>query len=388
MKSVLLLLGASFFSWMLNKILLRFSKNFGVESRKEQTGLVRWASTSKPTTGGISFYITFLIGSLILLIMNSGVTTENGNVFLALFLSATMAFMVGFADDAYGTHPLLKFLGQVACGGILIAFGLHIQFFQLWSPQLVLLDYALTIFWVVGMMNSLNMLDNMDGVTATIATSILMTTMWVLIAREGVSTLFMVMTTIIGGFVGFLFWNWRPAKVYMGDTGSMFIGLVLAFAGMQYFWNIKTSVDNISHIRTILIPVMVFIVPIMDTTFVTVARIARGSSPFVGGKDHLTHNLVRVGVPEHLVPVLLGMVSIVSGLLAIFVCNLIPEWRNLYSLMFAIYPVTVFTLFTTLYIRGTRIGHMRDMLEKRGAQVREHQNTAPQPVSLPASQNN
>jgi hypothetical protein len=82
------------------------------------------------------------------------------------------------------------------------------------------------------------------------------------------------------------------------------------------------------------------------------------------------------------------MVSIVSGLLAIFACNLIPEWRNLYSLMFAIYPVTVFTLFTTLYIRGTRIGHMRDMLEKRGAQVREHQNTAPQPVSLPASQNN
>ncbi|RMG72331.1 MAG: hypothetical protein D6722_05585, partial [Bacteroidetes bacterium] len=151
MKSVLLLFGTVGFSYMLNKILLRFSRNFGVDSRQAQN-IVRWAATSKPTTGGISFYITFLVGSLILLIMRP--ETASSSTYLALFLSATLAFMIGFADDAYGTHPSLKFLGQIFCGVILIIFGIHIEYFSVASPGLWWLDYGLTIFWVVGMMNS------------------------------------------------------------------------------------------------------------------------------------------------------------------------------------------------------------------------------------------
>ncbi|TAE48729.1 MAG: undecaprenyl/decaprenyl-phosphate alpha-N-acetylglucosaminyl 1-phosphate transferase, partial [Bacteroidetes bacterium] len=287
---------------MLNKILLRFSRNFGVESRQEQTGLVRWASTAKPTTGGISFYITFLIGSLILLIVRPDQKTGS-DLYMALFLSATLAFMIGFADDAYGTHPSLKFLGQVCCALILIGFGIHIRFFTQVNPDLLPLDYLLTVFWVVGMMNSLNMLDNMDGVTATIATTIVVSAMTMIISMSGLSNIFYVLVAIAGGFIGFLFWNWRPAKVYMGDTGSMFIGLVLAFVGILFFWNVYSTPDNVSLIRSGLIPLMVFIVPIMDTTFVTFARLSRGQSPFVGGKDHLTHNLARIGVQEQMVPV-------------------------------------------------------------------------------------
>ena len=114
MKSVLLLLGTIGFSYMLNTILLKFSKNFGVDSRQSQS-IVRWASTSKPTTGGISFYITFLVGLILLLAMRPETVGLNGK-YLALFASATLAFMIGFADDAYGTHPGLKFLGQIGCG--------------------------------------------------------------------------------------------------------------------------------------------------------------------------------------------------------------------------------------------------------------------------------
>ena len=102
--------------------------------------------------------------------------------------------------------------------------------------------------------------------------------------------------------------------------------MVLAYAGIMYFWNVEASPDNISHIRKGIIPFMVFIVPIMDTSFVTFARLNRGSSPFVGGKDHLTHHLAHIGIPEHLVPVTLGVISVVSGMLAIFVYKLTPEW--------------------------------------------------------------
>ncbi|RMG74228.1 MAG: undecaprenyl/decaprenyl-phosphate alpha-N-acetylglucosaminyl 1-phosphate transferase, partial [Bacteroidetes bacterium] len=220
-------------------------------------------------------------------------------------------------------------------------------------------------FWVVGMMNSLNMLDNMDAVTTMIATTIAMVTMVMIISREGMSNLFYVLIVVIGGFAGFLFWNWRPAKVYMGDTGSMFIGMVMAFVGIRYFWNIRVSPDNISFIRMGLVPLLVFLVPIMDTTFVTVARIARRQSPFVGGKDHLTHNLARIGIPEEMVPVTLGIVSVISGMLAFFAYKLTPEWQGFYSFLFASYPVLVFGLFIFLYRKGTRIGRYRDLMAER-----------------------
>ncbi len=372
MKSVLLFLGAVGFSYMLNKILLRFSKNFGVESRAGQQNLVRWASTSKPTTGGISFYITFLIGAVIMMLIYPEATAGSGR-YLALFLSATLAFMIGFADDAYGTHPSLKFLGQLFCGGILLYFNIHIQFFSMWSPGLIWLDYILTLFWVVGIMNSLNMLDNMDAVTGTIATTILMVGMAMSISREGISMLYFLFIIIAGGFIGFLFWNWKPAKIYMGDTGSMFIGMILAFVGILYFWNIPTTPDNISHIRRGLIPLMVFLVPIMDTSFVTFARLARGSSPFVGGKDHLTHQLVHVGIPEAFVPVTLGIVSLVSGALALFAYRLIPEWSDFYSVLFGFYPIVLFVSFAYLYRKGVRISRMKDIEAERARLKLERQ---------------
>ena len=224
------------------------------------------------------------------------------------------------------------------------------------------------------------MLDNMDAVTTTIATTLLMSSMLMLVVREGVSEMFFVITVITGAFMGFLMWNWKPAKIYMGDTGSMFIGLVVAFFGIIYFWNIPTTPDNISHIRKMVIPLIVFLVPIMDTTFVTFARLSRGSSPFVGGKDHLTHQLVRIGVPEQMVPVTLGLVSVVSGLLAFFAFQLIPEWTTLHTVLFSAYPVVVFLLFTLLYRKGAAI-----------AKVKEHSSEPvkrPEPATsnLPAEQ--
>jgi len=375
MKSLLLLLGTTAFSYVLNKILLRFSNNFGVESRQNQQTRIRWATASKPTTGGISFYISFLLGSLILLLIEPQMinSSQTGSAYLALFLSATLAFLIGFADDAYGTHPGAKFLGQVGCALILLAFDIHIHYFSYLMPEGIWLDYGLTILWVVGLMNSLNMLDNMDGVTSTIAATIVMVTMVMVISRQGLSPMFYVLTIILGGIIGFLFWNWKPAKIYMGDTGSMYIGLVLAFFGIKYFWNLHPAPDNISFMRMFLIPVMVFIVPIMDTTFVTFSRLSRGISPFTGGKDHLTHNLARIGIPEAFVPVTLGIVSIISGMLAFFAFKLTPEWKGFYSGLFAMYPLLLFGLFSYLYIKGMRIMKVKELLAAREAEQKERQ---------------
>ncbi|TAE53418.1 MAG: hypothetical protein EAZ89_07450, partial [Bacteroidetes bacterium] len=103
-------------------------------------------------------------------------------------------------------------------------------------------------------------------------------------------------------------------------------------------------------------------------------RLSRGQSPFVGGKDHLTHNLARIGVQEQMVPVTLGIVSLISGGLAFFAYKLIPDWRNAYTVIFAAYPIAVFALFTYLYRTGARIGKMKDMLAQREAQKKEREN--------------
>lgn len=358
MLSVVILLGAAAFSYLLNVLMLRFSSNFGVQSRQAQ-GVVRWGSTSKPTTGGISFYITFLLAAIVLLMLRpEGLNAANR--LLPFFLSASLAFLVGLADDAYGTHPFLKLAGQACCGLILLAFGIRIHFFEIYA-----LDALLTLFWVVGMMNSLNMLDNMDAVTATVSLSILVITLAMMVLGDGVNHLFLLLAAIAGGFAGFLFMNWRPAKIYMGDTGSMFIGLSLAFFGILYFWNIETSPDNISYLRRGLIPLLAFLVPIMDTSFVTISRISRGISPLQGGKDHLTHHLAHLGVPEALIPVVLGMVSVLCGGIAIFARMLTPEWVPVYTLLFWLFPLSVALSFFFLYKKGERIGKAKALMAER-----------------------
>ena len=360
MNSVIVFLGGLAFAYILNGFFLRYIRNFGIASRQGQ-GLVRWASMSKPTIGGISFYITFLAGFALLSIIFPYHMMYTPT-FLAFFLSMSFAFTIGLADDAFGMQPLHKFLGQILCAVILLSFGVKIRFFTLYSPDLWWLDYGLTTFWVVGLMNSLNMLDNMDGVTATVALSILITTLMMVANVEGLSIFFFLLIVIAGSLIAFLFFNWNPSRIYMGDTGSMFIGLLLAFVGIQYFWNLKTTPDNVSFLRNLLIPVMVFIVPLTDTILATFSRIFRGVRPTQGGKDHLTHHLVHVGVPEALIPLALGSVSLLSGTLTLVACKLIPEWDPLYSALFVIHPIALFSIFMYLYRKGGRIGKMKDSI--------------------------
>lgn len=354
--SIVLLLTSIIFSYLLTVFLLKFSKNFGVKSR-EKNNQIRWGTSSKPTIGGISFYLTFILGALLLAFwMPSAINPENNKQFIALFLSATLAFLIGLADDAYNTKPYMKLVGQIICGLILIAFGIHIRYFEI-----PLLDWGLTIFWVIAMMNSLNMLDNMDAVTTTVSLSIIAVTLGMIVLNGMNPSMYYILIIIAGSFIGFLFLNWKPSKAYMGDTGSMFVGLVLAFMGIIFFWNIKTDPDNIDFVRKGLIPFILFIVPIMDTSFVTVARLYRRVSPMQGGRDHTTHHLAHLGVPENLIPVTLGSLSIFSGCVSLYANHLISNWIPLYTILFTLYPVSVFSVFIYLYRKGMKIGKLKEL---------------------------
>lgn len=348
---LILVVASAVFSFLLNKFMYKYSRNIGAQYKDEN--IVRWAATTKPTVGGFSFFFTYVLAGLVFWFTQEhgdGVAVE----FWVTMAVVTLGFFVGLHDDVFETKPLIKFLGQVGCALILIVFDLGINLFDFWP-----VDHFLTIFWVVGIMNSINLLDNMDGITGTISLTIVMATVLRILLLDGDSVMNPYLFTLLassGAFVGFLILNVKPSKIYMGDTGSQFLGALLAVIGIKFFWNFEVDGKSVYWPTRAIVPVMLFLVPIMDTTFVTFARIMRGQSPFVGGKDHLTHHMTYLGVADKFVPFVLGLVSLVSGLLAVIGIRYLLTGSVVQTAIFVGYIIVVFAIFFRLYKKGERIG--------------------------------
>jgi UDP-GlcNAc:undecaprenyl-phosphate GlcNAc-1-phosphate transferase len=208
-----------------------------------------------------------------------------------------------------------------------------------WMP----LNYFLTVFWVVGIMNSLNMLDNMDAIASSVAIMVILGAISVMMLNHDYSGIFMIILIgMLGAILGFLFYNWHPSVIYMGDTGSQFLGVFLSAVGIKFFWQ-PSAVPTLELIdfRTIIIPVLIFIVPIVDTTTVFINRILRKQSPFVGGKDHTTHSLAYIGLTDRQVALTVIGVSLMSILMVICIMKFIPVWTPLYTFIFVAYILMV-----------------------------------------------
>ena len=299
------------FSLLINYILLRFAQTLGMRNREVQQQ-VRWNPDAKPSLGGISFYVVFLFAFIFTIILPHENTGFNIQI-IGILMSATLAFLMGLADDAFNTQPLLKFLTQIFCALIIIFSGHSILIFQ---NQF--LNYLVTIIWVVGLMNSINMLDNMDGISCLV--SILACFFMVAVNISLLNTNSYATTLnlgVLGALCGFLVFNFHPSKMFMGDTGSQFLGLFLAVMGIDNCWNNRTSphVDGFP-IANIVIVLLVFLLPLTDTISVIVNRLREGRSPFVGGKDHTTHHLFFKGLTEKRIALLFFGLGDIGILLA------------------------------------------------------------------------
>ncbi len=293
-----------FTSFLINGLFLKFSKNLGMRNIDETS--VRWATQSKPALGGLSFFFIFLLSLLIIVSIsgNNNILTQQNS--LGLISAVFIGFMLGLSDDAYNTKPLLKISAQILCGVVLVWNNNYIHLFNNFTA-----DATLTVFWVVAIMNSINMLDNMDGITSI--TSIFICIMMIMLGMYAHTLLpsdLFVMLACIASVVGFLFYNVFPSKLYMGDTGSQFLGVFLSALSIKYVWNIPHT--YMPHYTSLLLVVLVFLLPIVDTTTVTINRLLKGSSPFVGGRDHTTHHLFFSGFSERKVFLIFTGISLVS----------------------------------------------------------------------------
>ncbi len=249
-----------------------------------RTGMVDRPSARKlhqhpiPLLGGLAIYLA-LVGAVVIFSDRTYLAQLAG-----ILIGATLVSFFGLWDDRSGLSPLVKLGGQLAAAGILLLFGVQVQLFG-WA----FLNYALTLFWVVGITNALNLLDNMDGLSAGVAT-VASAFFLVLAAMSGQYLVGALAAALTGACLGFLVYNFNPARIFMGDSGSLFLGFLLAAVGL------KLRFENVTTV-TWMIPVVVLGIPIFDTTLVTLSRLRRGLNPFTNpGKDHLSHRLVRLGL--------------------------------------------------------------------------------------------
>lgn len=314
-----------------NDLLLRFSKSLGIRNNNDV--IVRWSNQAKPSLGGISFFVVFIFTAIGYSILFSDENIFHNIQYVGLLASGLLAFTMGLADDAYDTKPLGKLLIQILCGVLLVITNTTIN---LTSNEII--NALCTIVWVVAIMNSLNMLDNMDGITGTTVIFILLACLLssFVIFEPNRNIWSIILIAQVGSLLGFLFYNVNPSKLFMGDAGSQYIGLVVAFFSIKFLLNVGVLVDQPSWVGLI-ICLITFSPAAADTLTVIINRLKTGKSPMVGGKDHTTHHLVYAGLTDKQVWYVFMIISVVSAFFGVFLVYL--------AILGIILPILFFILF-------------------------------------------
>jgi UDP-GlcNAc:undecaprenyl-phosphate/decaprenyl-phosphate GlcNAc-1-phosphate transferase len=272
----------------------------------------RWHRSVVPMLGGVAIGSATLLTGLV-----SGLGTS-----LPVVLFASMAmFVMGLIDDIMQLRPATKLVAQIAAAAALVYFGFRLN----WLESR-LIDSVLTMVWVVGLTNAFNLLDNMDGLCAGIAfivAMMLLAGFWTGVSRDNAMPEMTLLAALAGAAAGFLIYNFPPASIFMGDSGSLLFGFSLAALTLGHEGVRASRSDVLSVIAG---PAFVLMIPIFDTTLVTVARLLSGRSPAMGGRDHSSHRLVAIGLSERNAVLVLWLLAGVGGSIGLLLRNFSPDW--------------------------------------------------------------
>jgi UDP-GlcNAc:undecaprenyl-phosphate GlcNAc-1-phosphate transferase len=276
-----------------------------------------------PYLGGVAIVLAF---SLTVLVAGVLAARTAGVISLAWVLGAAVVLsLVGLLDDLRGLNPYLRLGVEVLAGLVVYATDPGITF-----PGPRWMDVLVTVVWVVGVTNAFNLLDNMDGLSAGVAT-IAAVTFCIIAGVNGQFLVAALSAAVAGCAAGFLRHNFHPAKIYMGDAGSLFLGFLLAAI------SVRLKLVDAPRAVALFVPVLVLGVALFDTTLVTVNRLYHGKNPMVGGRDHMSHRLVWVGIP---VPVSVGMIYVLAGSLG-FLAGLLTRLDTTSGLMLVGFVLTI-----------------------------------------------
>lgn len=302
----------------------------------------RWHKAPTAMMGGVAIWLAVVISYFLFVRPHSllGWGQFPGSFLDVVIGASTFLFLVGMADDLFHSKPYQKLIGQVMGSAFVIYYGLSLP----WTSSDPV-NMAITIFWLIGITNAVNLLDNMDGLAAGIAAiASCFLALSFISTNQPIEALMLL--TFAGALLGFLVFNSNPATIFMGDSGSMFIGFFLA----------STALVNVSGGRSrsllpvLAVPILVLFIPIFDTTFVTILRKISGRAVSHGGRDHTSHRLVALGMSErHAVWMLYGFAAL-AGVLALLVQRV--------KLDVSLAAIAGFTILLTLlgvYLAGVKV---------------------------------
>lgn len=304
---------AAVLSLYLTPTVLRVAVKRGV---LDEPGGHKRHTTPTPYLGGIAIIVAFAVAVLLgaLIVPPQGQFQQ----FVVIVLAGLGLAVIGLLDDLRGLGPATRIVFEVAAATALVAFGAGVALFDG-----SLLNWLFTALWVVGITNAFNLLDNMDGLSAGVAT-IAATSFFAIAAANGQFLVATLAIALAGCAIGFLRHNFHPARIYMGDAGSLFLGFMLAAVGL------KLRFEGPTHV-TFVVPIVVLGVAITDTALVMAVRILHRRNPFSGGRDHISHRLVFLGIP---VPYTVGLIygaAVVHGFLGLVISRI--DVTSAYMLM-------------------------------------------------------
>ena len=291
-----------------------------------------------PRLGGLAIYIAFIIGVVSSLELTWDI--------VGILTGATVIVLVGVLDDKYQLPAKVKLLGQIIAACILIAFDIRIEWINNPFGGYIYLDkfisVPLTIFWIISFTNVVNLIDGLDGLAAGVSAIASLTVILVAV-QMGYFHIAVLTAALAGGIIGFIRYNFNPATIFMGDTGSMFIGYMLA--AISVYGAVKTAATI-----ALIVPAIALGLPIMDTAFAIMRRYTNGRPIFQPDKGHLHHRLLAMGMNQKQAVLLMYAISAVLGIAAV----LWAEVDGFYA------ALIIAVIITAVAIGAKKIGILND----------------------------
>ena len=337
---------------LVRRICLRF-RIFDLPSKR------KIHTKATPRLGGVAIIFGFIITLLFTLLTDAGFRYAFSSKIIGISTAIFILFLLGLWDDIWGIKPIVKLFIQIVIALFLFYSGLRIKVFtNPFSAEEVQLVFGvsifLTIFWIVGMINAINLIDGLDGLASGIVFIAGICLLFVGLYLKTPVTVNL-LGILCGSTLGFLFYNFPPAKIFLGDTGSMFLGLILAITGligMQY--KVVTTV-------ALLIPICALVIPIYDTFVAIWRRLLKKGSVFIADKKHLHHRFLELGLTQKQVAIAFYLATAYFGIIA-FLFVLIPNEYAL--LLLLLLGIGLFVGLRTIGFIERKVRRMH-MLERR-----------------------
>ncbi|MEW5691691.1 MAG: MraY family glycosyltransferase [Candidatus Hydrogenedentota bacterium] len=311
----------------------------------DKPGLRKIHTHSKPRLGGLAFYFSFWVILSICWILGTivGWTDYSNHKFLtSLLIGSFIIFIVGLYDDIFSGGPYIKLTAQIIGSIIVILSGTQIYMFIPYK----FIGIILTLIWIVGITNSFNLLDNMDGLSGGLG-AICSLMMFIMGIQQGSVLLILISVIFCGSMVGFLKYNFYPSKIFMGDSGSYFIGFILSVISVETTYVIPDMKTPIA----IIAPLLIFSVPIFDTLSVIYIRIREKRPIFRGDMSHFSHRLTAIGMTQKQAVLFIYLVSFVIGISAIF----LPHVNFYQAIVLLAQACTIFAIIVILMRTATNV---------------------------------